>query len=102
LLEPEADCAAEKFLEEIALSADAVVIMHVLRDAVRSGGLYEGVGDNRIARIEGSDVCVARNSFLIPRPVDENRDPFHGKSRSLSQPQMKAGPQSALRASLER
>jgi hypothetical protein len=76
--------------------------MHVLCDAVRPGGLYEGVGDNRIARIEGSDVCVARNSFLIPRPVDENHNPFHGKPRSLSQPQMKAGPQSALRASLER
>ena len=43
-----------------------------------------------------------RNSFLIPRPVDENHDPFHGKPRNLSQPQMKAGPQSALRASLER
>ena len=85
LLEPEADCAAEQFFKEIALSADAIVIMHVLRDAVRGSGLYEGVGGNSIAGVKSGDVCVARNSFLVPRSVDE-------KSRSVSwetsQPQL--------------
>jgi hypothetical protein len=80
LLEPEADCAAKQFFKEIALSADAVVIMHVLRDAVRGSGLDEGVGENPISRVEGRDVCVARNVFSIPRPIDEDHDPFHGRT----------------------
>jgi hypothetical protein len=52
--------------------------MHVLRDAVRGSGLYEGTAANPIAWIEGSDICIAGNSFLVPRSVDENHDPFHG------------------------
>jgi hypothetical protein len=59
LLEAEADCATEQFLEEIALRADAIVIMHVVSDAVRRGGLYECAGDNPIAGIKGCDVRVA-------------------------------------------
>ena len=38
-----------------------------------------------IARIQGCDVRVARNSFLIPGPVDEDHDASHGTT-SLPKP----------------
>jgi hypothetical protein len=57
-----------------------------LSDAVRRAGLYEGVADNPIARIEGCDVRIARNSFSIPRPVDEDHDPLHGKTSAAPYP----------------
>jgi hypothetical protein len=38
--------------------------MHVLRDAVRGSGLYEGAAANPIAWIEGSDICVYCRQFL--------------------------------------
>ncbi len=78
VLEPEPDRAAEELLEEIALGPDAAVIVHALRDAVRRTGLYEGAGDNLIARVEGCDVRVSGKSFLIPRPVDEDYNAFLG------------------------
>jgi hypothetical protein len=48
--------------EEIALGSDAAAIVHVLSDAIRRSGPYEGVANESIAGIKGCDVRVARSS----------------------------------------
>jgi hypothetical protein len=50
----------------------------LLLGTVRRTSLYAGWGDNPIAWVERCDVRVARNSFLIPSPVDEDHDLFYG------------------------
>ena len=70
-------------LEEIALGAHAVMIMHVLRGAVRRLGLDESVRGKPMGAVQRRDVGVSGGAFFIPGPVDKNHNSLHGPPRQL-------------------